>query len=125
MCGFVLTFYRYSFVTGAVAKNNGEDIYEDGDMASFLKLREHQSSYIAFIETFTTSVTGVAGWKNFKQQVQQIVSRNNIDFDSLLTVSDEAFIVLCVVNYRERWYEETKGTTSVENLPVRDLCCYV
>ena len=70
-------------------------------MASFLKLRAHLPAYLKFITLFAVSITGVRGWGDFNTKLTKVAASNNMsaDFDSLLTVSDEAFLVLCVVNY--------------------------
>ena len=78
-----------------------------GNDASFLKLRNQIKSYIEFIQTFAFSILGKRKWNGIVKNESQINELRH-DFDTVLTVSDEAFIILCVVNYRERWFEETK-----------------
>jgi hypothetical protein len=71
--------------------------------------------YIKFICYFGPALTGATFWK-----------KNNITKKSasqLLTVSDEAFIHLCIINYSATWkaQEQKKlGDTSVE-IPVSSV----
>jgi len=94
--------------SAAVKEKKGEDIYLLGNDASFLQLRNRIKSYIEFVQTFAFSILGKRKWNGIVKNESQINELQN-NFDTVLTVSDEAFIILCVVNYRERWFEETKN----------------
>jgi hypothetical protein len=69
-------------------------------------------SYIPFISHFGPALTGMANWNNYK---------NVKNVSELLTITDEAFIHLCIINYSATWKAQEKyksGDTDVE-IPVR------
>ena len=70
--------------------------------------------YIKFITYFGPALTGVTFWNNYK---------NTKKVNELLTISDEAFIHLCIINYSATWKAQERpkrSKTSVE-IPVRVL----
>ena len=87
------------------------DIYEPGEQASFLQLRGHQNSYMRFITMYAVAIVGVREWNGFAQKVKRVSQRQG-DFNNILTHSDEAFLVLCVVNYQAKWYAKCNQHTS-------------
>ena len=69
-------------------------------------------SYIQFISHFGPALTGMANWNNYK---------NVKNVSELLTIMDEAFIHLCIINYSATWEAQEKqklGDADVE-IPVR------
>ena len=78
--------------------------------------RRNRSGYIKFISRFGPALTGMAFWNNNK--TTKLVSK-------LLTITDEAFIHLCIINYSATWKAQEKkksGQTNVQ-VPVSDVCC--
>lgn len=68
-------------------------------------------AYIQFISHFGPALTGMALWNNNK--TTKLVSE-------LLTIMDEAFLHLCIINYSATWKAQEKqksGETDVE-IPV-------
>jgi len=69
-------------------------------------------SYIQFISHFGPALTGITNWNSYK---------NVKNVTELLTITDEAFIHLCIINYSATWKAQEKyksGDTTVE-IPVR------
>jgi hypothetical protein len=73
---------------------------------------KNSEEYIKFISHFGPALTGVAFWNNNK--TTKLVSE-------LLTISDEAFIHICIINYSATWKAQEKkkllGETD-EEVPV-------
>jgi hypothetical protein len=63
--------------------------------------RKQVNAYIKFINHFGPALTGVAAWNNNK-------TTRNKGPSELLTVTDEAFIHLCIVNYSATWKAQEK-----------------
>ena len=88
-------------------------------MQTALEFKRHNTNaYIQFISQFGSALRGVAFWNNNK--TTKLVSE-------LLTVTDEAFIHLCIINYSATWKAQEKqkaGETNVE-IPVSDIYCQV
>ena len=82
----------------AVTANCDTDNYEPGEQASFLQQQGHQNSYMHFITMYAVSIVGVGEWNGFAQKVKHVSQRQG-KFNNILTLSDEAFLVLFVVNY--------------------------
>jgi tRNA isopentenyl-2-thiomethyl-A-37 hydroxylase MiaE len=79
--------------------------------------RKERNGYIKFISHFGPALTGTAFWNTNK--TTKLVSE-------LLTITDEAFIHLCIINYSATWKAQEKkksGETDVQ-VPVSDhsLC---
>ena len=85
------------------SNNNENNIYE-----------EEKESYIKFIAKFGPAMTGVVSWNN---------NKTNMVLSELLTVTDEAFIHLCMANYAPTWKAQEKqksGETNIE-VPVSEI----
>lgn len=69
-------------------------------------------TYIKFYIYFGPAMTGVTFWNN---------NKNTKMANELLTISDEAFIHLCIINYSATWkaQERQKRTRNIEEIPVR------
>ena len=75
--------------------------------------RQDVKSYIQFISHFGPALTGITNWWNSYKNVKNVTE--------LLTITDEAFIHLCIINYSATWKAQEKyksGDTTVE-IPVR------
>ena len=76
--------------------------------------RVNSDEYINFISHFASALTGVTFWNNNK--MTKPVSE-------LLTVTDEAFILLCIINYSATWKvqeQQKSGETDVQ-VPVSSI----
>jgi hypothetical protein len=76
--------------------------------------RQKTNEYIKFISIFGPALAGTTLWNNNK--TTKLVSE-------LLTIMDEAFIHLCIINYRATWKAQEKkksGETDVQ-VPVSDI----
>ena len=71
--------------------------------------------YIQFLCNFGPAITGTSFWNNNKMSKSA---------NELLTISDEAFIHLCIINYSATWMaqEKRKGDHTV-NIPVSTVHC--
>ena len=72
---------------------------------------QNSIGYIKFISRFGPALTGMAFWNNNK--TTKLVSE-------LLTIMDEAFLHLCIINYSATWKAQEKqksGEMDVE-IPV-------
>jgi hypothetical protein len=86
-------------------------------MQNALTLKRHHTNYedhVKFISHFGPALTGMAFWNNNK--ATKMVSE-------LLTISDEAFIHLCIINYSATWkaQEKKKLGETEEEIPVSRL----
>jgi hypothetical protein len=76
--------------------------------ALFLKCKNNADSYINFISHFGPALTGTAFWNNNK--TTKLLSE-------LLTITNEAFIHLCIINYSATWKapeQKKSGETEVQ-----------
>ena len=64
-----------------------------------------------FITMYAVAIVGVREWNGFAQKVKRVSQRQS-NFNNILTLSDEAFLVLCVVNYQAKWYAKCNQHTS-------------
>ena len=71
--------------------------------------RVNSDEYINFISHFASALTGVTFWNNNK--MTKPVSE-------LLTVTDEAFILLCIINYSATWKAQEQQKSGATNVKV-------
>jgi hypothetical protein len=72
---------------------------------------DNQHKYIKFIAKFGPTMTGVSFWNNKRKKTQYSVSE-------LLTVTDEAFIHLCMANYAPTWKAQEKQKSGDKSIQV-------
>jgi hypothetical protein len=76
---------------------------------------KHQGrdKYIQFLCRFDLALTGMTLWNN---------NKTTKPLNELLTITDKAFIHLCIINYSATWkaQEEKNGETDVQ-VPVSDI----
>ena len=72
--------------------------------------RNQVKEYIEFLSRFGPAVTGTACWNNNK--TNKLVSE-------LLTVTDEAFIHLCIINYSATWKAQEKNKSEATDEQVQ------
>jgi hypothetical protein len=123
----VSSYNLYSYI----AKHNAHIIHycqqawikEDEDEAldtmqvALVFKRKQVNEYIKFINHFGPSLTGVAAWNNNKTTGKKGPSE-------LLTVTDEAFIHLCIINYSATWKAQQKQKSGEDvEVPVSDIHC--
>ena len=70
---------------------------------------ENQEAYIKFMAKFGPTMTGVTFWNN---------NKTSMVLSELLTVTDEAFIHLCMVNYALTWKAQEKQKSGETNIQV-------
>jgi hypothetical protein len=71
----------------------------------------NEETYIKFYMTFGPAVTGATFWNNNKTTTMA---------NELLTITDEAFIHLCIINYSATWkaQEKEKQKDTIGSIPV-------
>jgi hypothetical protein len=123
----VSTYNLYS----QIAKHNAHTIHychqawirEDGNKAldtiqvAITFKRKQANEYIKFINHFGPALTGVAAWNNNK-------TTGNKGPSEILTVTDEAFTHLCIINYSATWKAQQKQKSGEDvEVPVSDIHC--
>ena len=79
--------------------------------------RQEMDEYIQFINHFGPAFTGVAAWNNNK-------TMGNKGPSELLTITDEAFIHLCIINYSATWKAQEKQKSGEDlQVPVSVIHC--
>jgi hypothetical protein len=78
---------------------------------TFKRNPRNSEEYVKFISHFGPALTGTTFWNNNK--TTKLASE-------LLTISDEAFIHLCIINYSATWkaQEKEKIGETAEEVPV-------
>ena len=73
-----------------------------------LGLRNNNAHYLQFIDTFAPCVVGKFVWNNDANMDRVCSALQQQEFDTLFSVSDEAFVLLLIDNYAERWHAEAE-----------------
>jgi hypothetical protein len=73
-----------------------------------LGLRNNMAHYLQFVDTFAPCVVGKFVWNNDANMDRVCSALQQQEFDTLFSVSDEAFVLLLIDNYTERWHAEAE-----------------
>lgn len=113
------------FPTAGVENNNNEEflrleqgnhddaIRDDSGEAPPMKreyelMRQNPIAYARFVDRFASSVIGAKNWGYEGDNPMHDVVRGTTQFNQVITASDEAFMLVCMESYRERWLAEAK-----------------
>ena len=77
--------------------------------ALFFKRKKNRDGYIKFISHFGPALMGTAFWNNNK--TAKLLSE-------LLTITNEAFIHLCIINYSATWKAQEQKKSGETNVQV-------
>ena len=69
--------------------------------------RQDDKKYLKLFEYFGKAVVGVAKWQHFLKSQQQ--------FSSAVSIADEAFMLLCIQSYKDKWIHNIHETVSGDN----------
>ena len=92
---------------------NGGEAFE-----YLMGLRNNNAHYLQFIDTFAPCVVGKFIWNNDANMERVCSAVHQQEFDTLFSVSDEAFILLLIDNYAERWNAEMALKKDLVRYPV-------
>jgi hypothetical protein len=79
----------------------------DIEVELLLGMRKNICHYANIIDTFAPCIVGSGRWNNdVNMQINCNTSDRKVWSQKILSVSDEAFLLLCLLNYAERWCAE-------------------
>ena len=80
----------------------------DADIEYMLQMRQNQVHYISLMDVFAPCIVSNCVW-NDDALMAAYCGDNQQNFqDHVLTISDEAFLLLVLVNYAARWSAEVQ-----------------
>ena len=81
-------------------------ITNDADIDALLKLRSNILHYVRVVDSYAPCIVGSSTW-NSDLNMEQFCGDNNDNFQTyVLSVSDEAFMLLVLINYGPTWLSE-------------------
>jgi hypothetical protein len=110
------TLFKHGMVETycTVASKDGDDQHR---WEFLTQLRSNMVQYVPFLHRFAPCVISKKKWKRLSGMETLGDGRSYDAFDDILSVSDEAFIVLVLLNYSERWLAEgQRQHTQVRNV---------
>lgn len=69
-----------------------------------MKMRNNVVGYVKFLYLFAPCVVGKKKWERGASMVRVVDEGKKLE--ELFSVTDEAFLLLCMYNYSQRWVEE-------------------
>lgn len=70
-------------------------------------MRKNIVHYARIIDTYAPSITGSIKWNNDINMASYCATTDRTTWNrNILTISDEAFMLLCLINYGKRWFNE-------------------
>ena len=87
------------------------------EIEQLLQMRDNLCHYARIIDTYAPCVVGVSRWNNHvNMDAYCATSDRKLWNDKILSISDEAFILVCLINYGKRWYaQDIKAERKVRN----------
>ena len=82
-----------------------------------LKMRDNICYYAQIIDTYAPCIVGSSKWNNiFNMENHCATTDRKVWSKKILSISDEAFILLCLINYGKRWFVELVKTEKMVSL---------
>ena len=79
----------------------------DGEIEYLLMMRRNICHYAEVLDTYGPCVVRSTRWNNDSNMELYCTTTDRRAWsENIMTISDEAFILLCLVNYSKRWYHE-------------------
>ena len=79
----------------------------DGEIEYLLRMRQNICHYAEVLDTYGPCVVRSTRWNNDSNMELYCTTTDRKAWsENIMTISDEAFILLCLVNYSRRWYHE-------------------
>jgi hypothetical protein len=80
-------------------------------------MRDNICYYAQIIDTFAPCIVGSCRWNNVLNMENNCATTDRkVWSKKILSISDEAFILLCLINYGRRWFAElVKAEKMVRN----------
>ena len=114
------------FTDGETGKINGYQRItgSDDDIAYMLQMRQNQVHYIALMDVFAPCIVSSSVWNNDALMAKYCGDNQDNLQEYVLTISDEAFMLLVLVNYAARWAAELQmENTMVSHFLLLATCC--
>jgi len=75
-------------------------------------MRLNMSHYIKFIDVFAPCIVPVQLWKHFQKT---FVTNGTMEiFTNTFSCSDEAFLLVVIINYETKWKAESANTSNLK-----------
>jgi hypothetical protein len=82
-----------------------------------LKMRDNICYYAQIIDTYAPCIVGSSKWNNtINMENHCATTDRKVWSKKILSISDEAFILLCLINYGKRWFAELVKTEKMVSL---------
>jgi hypothetical protein len=90
----------------------------DEETKYLLGLRKNICHYAQIIDTYAPCIVGSGKWNNDVNMEANCATTDRALWNkNILSISDEAFMLLCLINYGKRWFAEVvKSEKMVRNL---------
>ena len=83
----------------------------EDETSYLLKMRDNICYYAQIIDTYAPCIVGSSKWNNtINMENHCATTDRKVWSKKILSISDEAFILLCLINYGKRWFAELVKT---------------
>jgi len=95
---------------------------DEADMEYMLAMREHLVHYVNFIDIYAPCIVGHKTWNNIANMTRFCTGNGDMFHNHVLSLSDEAFLLLVLLNYSATWMSEIKAEhAKVSQPPIATL----
>jgi hypothetical protein len=97
----------------------------DDETAFLLEMRDNICYYAEIIDTYAPCIVGSSRWNNIVNMENHCATTDRkVWSKKVLSISDEAFILLCLLNYGKRWFAELIKVDKMVRNEHKWLCLY-
>jgi hypothetical protein len=76
-------------------------------------MRDNFCYYAQIIDTYATCIVGSSRWSNIVIMETHCATTERKVWSKKLSISDEACILLCLINYGKRWFSELEKAKKI------------
>ena len=79
----------------------------DEETTFLIQMRNNICHYAKILDTYAPCIVKNTRWNNDANMEEYCTTTDRPTWDRrILTISDEAFLLLCLINYGKRWFAE-------------------
>lgn len=97
----------------------------DDDMQYMLDMRDNLVFYVHLIDIYAPCIVGKRQWNDKANMMRYCGDSAQLFNDHVLSISDEAFLLVVLLNYTETWMSEVEGELTMVSPNEIYVVCFV
>lgn len=113
-----------SYLKEGLKSPTGHPLYSgrNDEKEKLFQMRDNICFYGQILDTYAPCIVGYSNWNNdIKMEAFCATTDRKLWNEKIITISDEAFILVCLMGYGKRWFaEHIKAEKQVRQHLIRD-----